>query len=87
MCADGPCVVVTVLGRPLILPGTPMNALVAAWLPGSEGAGVADVLYGRAPFTGRLPVSWPRRDDQLPLNADTRPYDPLFPAGFGLTTR
>ncbi|GAA5435413.1 glycoside hydrolase family 3 protein [Deinococcus aquaticus] len=87
VCADGPCVVVTVSGRPLILPGTPMNALVAAWLPGSEGAGVADVLYGRAPFTGRLPVSWPRRDDQLPLNADTRPYDPLFPAGFGLTTR
>ncbi|MFN4253224.1 glycoside hydrolase family 3 protein, partial [Deinococcus sp.] len=68
VCADGPCVVVTVSGRPLILPGTPMNALVAAWLPGSEGAGVADVLYGRAPFTGRLPVSWPRRDDQLPLN-------------------
>ena len=86
VCADTRCVVVTVSGRPLILPGTGMNALVAAWLPGSEGAGVADVLYGDRPFTGKLPMSWPRRMDQLPINVGDKVYDPLFPYGFGLTT-
>ena len=36
-----------------------MDALIAAWLPGTEGTGLADLLYGRAPFTGRMPVTWP----------------------------
>jgi beta-glucosidase len=80
-------VVVLLSGRPLIISDAlPLaGAWVAAWLPGSEGAGVADVLFGDAPFSGTLPVSWPRSADQLPLStllAD--PAGPLFPRGFGL---
>jgi beta-glucosidase len=56
-----------------------------SWLPGSEGAGVADVLFGRHAFTGRLPVSWPRGESQEPVNIGDRAYDPLFPYGYGLT--
>ena len=78
--------VVIVSGRPLfvtdLLDG--WDALVAAWLPGSEGDGVARVLFGLDPFVGRLPFTWPRTVEQLPLGAaDTA--DPLFPFGFGLT--
>ena len=80
-------VVVLLSGRPLIISDAlPLaDAWVAAWLPGSEGAGVADVLFGDAPFSGTLPVSWPRAVEQLPLPtllAD--PAGPLFPRGFGL---
>ena len=59
---------------------------IARWLPGSEGEGVADVLYGHRPFTGKLPVSWPRTLSQEPINIGDRHYDPLFPYGYGLTT-
>ena len=82
-------VVVLLSGRPLIITDTlPLaDAWVAAWLPGSEGAGVADVLFGDYPFSGTLPVSWPRSVDQLPLPALLAdPAGPLFPRGFGLTT-
>ena len=82
------CVVLVVSGRPIVLDdaqrGT-IDALVASWLPGSEGAGVADVLYGERPFTGRLPVSWPRTVDQEPINVGDVPYNPLYPFGYGLT--
>jgi beta-glucosidase len=84
------CVVVIVSGRPLILdPGQlrHMDALVEAWLPGSEGEGVADTLFGRRPFTGKLPVTWPRTLAQEPINVGDANYDPLFPFGFGLRTR
>jgi len=77
--------VVLVSGRPLIVTDDlpKWDALVAAWLPGSEGGGVADVLFGDQPFQGRLPVTWPRSLDQLPVgNSDSQP---LFPYGFGLT--
>ena len=60
------------------------DALVAAWLPGSEGDGVSDVLLGREPFTGTLPYTWPRHASDLGLS-DQAP-DPLFPYDFGLTT-
>jgi beta-glucosidase len=76
------CVVVVVSGRPLIIDRAQldeMDGLVAAWLPGSEGAGVADTLFGRRPFTGRLPMTWPRSLDQEPINVGDRHYDPLFP--------
>jgi beta-glucosidase len=63
-----------------------IDALVASWLPGSEGAGVADVLFGRKKFTGKLPVTWPRTVDQEPINIGDADYDPLFPYGFGLRT-
>ncbi|WP_298482695.1 glycoside hydrolase family 3 N-terminal domain-containing protein [uncultured Chloroflexus sp.] len=78
-------VVVLIAGRPLIVTDSlpRWDALVVAWLPGSEGAGVADVLFGDRPFRGRLPVTWPRSLDQLPLGSGNG--EPLFPYGFGLT--
>jgi beta-glucosidase len=83
------CVVVIVSGRPLIIDPAQlreMDALVAAWLPGSEGAGVADTLFGELPFTGKLPVTWPRTLDQEPINVGDADYDPLYPFGYGLRT-
>ncbi len=83
------CTVLVVSGRPLIVPPalrTQIDALVASWLPGSEGGGVADVLFGVRPFTGKLPVSWPRRVAQEPINVGDPGYDPLFGFGFGLRT-
>ena len=56
-------------------------------LPGSEGDGVADTLHGCRPFTGRLPMTWPRALDQEPINRGDADYDPLYPFGFGLRTR
>ena len=84
------CIVVVVSGRPLILERPQLHnvdALVAAWLPGSEGAGVADTLFGARPFTGRLPVTWPRSLDQEPINVGDRRGDPLFAYGHGLTAK
>ncbi len=72
-------------GRPLILDAALENsdALVAAWLPGTEGEGIADVLFGDAKPTGKLPRLWPRNNEQLSdLNAVG---EPLFPFGYGLT--
>jgi beta-glucosidase len=84
------CVVVVVSGRPMIIEPPQLgaiDALVAAWLPGSEGAGVADVLFGERRFTGKLPVTWPRSLDQEPINVGDADYDPLYPFGWGLRTR
>ena len=81
---------VIVSGRPLILDPAQrdrVDGLVAAWLPGSEGAGVADTLFGTRPFTGKLPVSWPRSLAQEPINVGDADYDPLYPFGWGLRTR
>ena len=83
------CTVLVVSGRPMVIPpelGQQIDALVASWLPGSEGRGVADVIFGRRPFTGKLPVSWPRRVAQEPINVGDPDYDPLFAYGFGLRT-
>ncbi len=83
------CTVLVVSGRPMVIPpelGQQIDALVASWLPGSEGRGVADVVFGRRPFTGKLPVSWPRRVAQEPINVGDPDYDPLFAYGFGLRT-
>lgn len=83
------CVVVIVSGRPLIVEPQQLeeiDGLVAAWLPGSEGEGVADTLFGQRPFTGKLPVSWPRTLAQEPINVGEPNYDPLYPFGWGLTT-
>ena len=60
------------------------DAFVAAWLPGSEGAGVAEVLFGEHDFVGRLPFSWPRDDEQNPNRGDGS--EPRFPFGHGLKT-
>ncbi|MDH6587494.1 beta-glucosidase [Streptomyces sp. SAI-133] len=89
VCAAMKCAVLIVSGRPQLVGGRlgDIDALVASWLPGTEGDGVADVLYGRRPFTGRLPVTWPRSEAQLPINVGDPTYDPQFPYGWGLTTR
>jgi beta-glucosidase len=82
-----PLVVILLTGRPVILGDLPnqTDALVAAWLPGSEGQGVADVLFGDYKPTGKLSHSWPRTVLQLPLNVGDKNYDPLFPFGYGLS--
>ncbi|MCD6116876.1 glycoside hydrolase family 3 C-terminal domain-containing protein [bacterium] len=82
-----PLVVILISGRPMILDSIldDCDALISAWLPGTEGQGVADVLFGDFPPTGRLSHSWPRSMNQIPINLEDIPYDPLFPYGFGLT--
>ncbi len=82
-----PVVVVLVSGRPMIVNEAlaDCDAFVAAWLPGTEGEGVADVLFGDYKPTGKLSHSWPRDMKQIPINYGDPNYDPLFPYGFGLT--
>jgi len=88
-----PVVSVFLSGRPLwVNPElNASDAFVAAFLPGTEGGGVADVLIGdkarkaRFDFRGKLSYSWPKRLDQTPLNRGDADYDPLFAYGFGLT--
>ncbi|MGA5220668.1 glycoside hydrolase family 3 protein [Streptomyces cinereoruber] len=89
VCAAMPCAVLVVSGRPQLIGDRlgAIDALVASWLPGTEGDGVADVLYGARPFTGQLPVTWPKSEAQLPINVGDASYDPQFPFGWGLTTR
>ncbi|KAF3602970.1 hypothetical protein F2Q69_00035437 [Brassica cretica] len=82
-----PTLMILFSGRPMVLEPTVLEkteAVVPAWLPGSEGQGMADVIFGDYDFEGKLPVSWFKRVEQLPLNADADLYDPLFPLGFGL---
>ena len=82
-----PVVVVLISGRPMILGSVldQADAIVAAWLPGTEGQGVADVLFGDYKPTGKLSFSWPKSMDQLPLNINSAKYDPLFRYGYGLS--
>jgi beta-glucosidase len=77
--------VVVISGRPLILGDVAdqADALVAAWLPGTEGQGVTDALFGTSPFTGKLSFSWPRSMAQIPLS-NLKANEALFPLGFGL---
>jgi beta-glucosidase len=80
-------VVVLVAGRPMIIDAIlPMaDAIVVAWLPGSEAAGITDVLFGDVKPKGALPHSWPRSESQIPINQGDANYDPLFPYAYGLT--
>ncbi|HWH68771.1 MAG TPA: glycoside hydrolase family 3 N-terminal domain-containing protein, partial [Candidatus Sulfotelmatobacter sp.] len=81
--AGAPVITVLLSGRPLVL-GPALettDALVAAWLPGTEGQGVADVLFGAAKPSGKLPRTWPRNNDQL---AGAPADQAQFPFGFGL---
>lgn len=82
-------VVIIVSGRPLFVTNeiASWDAVVAAWLPGSEGEGVADGLFGDTPFVGTLPLPWPHHTEQLPIMRDGRTADNtsvLFPRSFGL---
>ena len=88
-----PVVAVFLTGRPLAVSPAieASDAFVVAWLPGTEGAGVADVLFRKADgtvsydFYGKLSFSWPRTGDQTHVNRGDEKYDPLFPYGFGMT--
>jgi len=81
-----PTVVVMVSGRPLMIADriNDWQAFVAAWLPGTEGEGLADVLFGDHDFTAKLPATWPAHFDQIPINLGDADYRPLFPYGYGL---
>ena len=85
--AGKPLVVVLLSGRPMVVTDELglADAFVAAWLPGTEGAGVADVLFGDHKPTGKLPMSWPRTNAQMPINVGDASYDPLFKYGYGLS--
>ncbi|MFI9835471.1 glycoside hydrolase family 3 N-terminal domain-containing protein [Nonomuraea sp. NPDC051941] len=87
VCGAMKCAVLVVSGRPLQLGDlSGVEAVVASWLPGTEGAGVADPLFGAVPYTGRLPFTWFRSVAQLPINVGDAAYDPLWPYGWGLRT-
>ncbi|KAH9704802.1 glycosyl hydrolase family protein [Citrus sinensis] len=88
VCEAVKCVVIIISGRPIVIEPyiSSVDALVAAWLPGTEGQGVTDVLFGDYGFSGKLPRSWFKTVDQLPMNVGDPHYDPLFPFDFGLKT-
>jgi beta-glucosidase len=84
------CVVLVVSGRPQVIAPAQLgkiDALVASWLPGSQGEGVADVLFGKRPFTGKLSHTWPASAAQEPINVGDSDYQPAFPYGWGLRTK
>ena len=85
--AGVPVVVIIISGRPLIITDEldKWSGLIAAWLPGSEGRGVTDVIFGDYNPTGRLSVTWPRTMEQIPINFGDNDYDPLFEYGYGLS--
>lgn len=88
VCGAMECTVLVVSGRPQVLTGAAAgaDAVVASFLPGSEGSGVADVLLGDTPFTGTLPLTWPASPEQVPVNVGDATYDPAYAYGWGLRT-
>jgi beta-glucosidase len=80
------CIVILFSGRPLVINAqlNQANAFVAAWLPGTEGTGITDVLFGDYGFTGKLPVTWPNAVTQEPINSGDGQTG-LFPFGYGIT--
>lgn len=82
-----PIVVILISGRPLIITDylDRIDALIAAWLPGTEGQGIADVVFGDHAPEGKLSYTWPASIDQLPINDVDGSKGALFPFGFGLT--
>jgi beta-glucosidase len=82
-----PVVVILYSGRPMILGGVldKADAVVAAWLPGTEGEGIADVLFGDFKPTGKLSFAWPRSMAQVAKHPGDKDYDPLFALGYGLS--
>ncbi len=85
VCHAMPCVVLVVSGRPMTVSDQlpEIGGLVASWLPGSEGEGVADTLFGNAPFTGQLPQTWPSSLGQEPINVGDSQLQPGVPVRLG----
>ncbi|WP_138751998.1 glycoside hydrolase family 3 N-terminal domain-containing protein [Paenibacillus sinopodophylli] len=83
-----PMVVIMLSGRPMIVTNQlpDWKGFIAGWLPGTEGNGLADVLFGDYDFIGKLPLTWPRSMSQIPNNSKDSNYSPLFPYGFGLSS-
>jgi beta-glucosidase len=83
--AGVPVIAILISGRPLIIEQelAASHAFIAAWLPGSEGQGISDVLFGDYDFIGKLCFSWPQLS-QAKVNKGDENYHPLFPYGFGL---
>ena len=83
-----PVVAILISGRPLVINPEleEASAFVAAWLPGSEGNGIADVVFGDYDFQGKLSFSWPRSDEEN-WNVGDEHYNPLFAYGYGLNYR
>jgi len=82
-----PVVVILISGRPLIIESIIpySDAIIAAWLPGTEGRGITDVLFGDYNPSGLLSHSWPAEMDDIPINFGDSPYDLLFAYGYGIT--
>ena len=80
-------VIVVLSGRPLMIENhlEKWDGLIASWLPGMAGEGVADVLFGDYNPTGKLSYTWPMNIKQVPINVGDSDYDPLFPFGYGLS--
>ena len=83
-----PVVVILISGRPLIIEKILQysDAIIAAWLPGTEGEGISDVLLGDYSPSGVLSHSWPRSMKQIPINYGDKNYDPLYKYGYGITS-
>ena len=82
-----PYTIVLITGRPLIVTEEieAANAFMVAWLPGTEGDGVSDVLFGDVSPSGKLSFSWPKDMDNVPVNFDDDDYNPLYKIGYGLS--
>ncbi|MGE5805170.1 MAG: glycoside hydrolase family 3 C-terminal domain-containing protein, partial [Ignavibacteria bacterium] len=82
-----PVIVVIISGRPMII--EPIlhysDAIIAVWLPGTEGDGIADILFGDYQPSGLLSYTWPQNMEQIPINFGDSEYSPLYPFGYGLT--
>jgi beta-glucosidase len=78
--------VVIYSGRPVMLDEIveDADAVVAAWLPGTEAAGIADVLFGEVPFSGTTPFTWPVTPEEAPRTGRDSCDDAIFPLGYGL---
>jgi len=82
-----PVIVILISGRPLIIESIIpySDAIIAAWLPGTEGRGITDVLFGDYNPSGLLSHSWPAKMEDIPINFGDNVYEPLFEYGYGIT--
>ena len=78
---------ILISGRPMILEPVldKCDAILAAWLPGTEGAGISDIIFGDYNPTAKLSFTWPKNMKQIPINYGDTNYDPLYKFGHGLT--